>query len=527
MSGLAEGMSLYAGQAQAKTGCAVPLFADGKPAASLYNPLREAERALGRFADETFVVFAGLADGKRVELFLNAYPANECIVIEKNAATFQFLKSFPSANAVMQNKRVRLLPIEGGDGLKLKECLVEAYVPALFKGFLLDILPSWQAHCPKEASAIMEESESALCEISADFSVQAHFGKVWLINTVKNLYNEAKEGAARKSLAHPLFPKGGKKALVVAAGPSLDEDVPKIRENRESLAIFAVDTAFTALSKRGIAADVVLSIDGQIYSARHFAHQSKNSSCSSCKPVLIQDICGCPEVARKAKRLGCNVLFAAGAHPLANLMAAFFSMPRLETSAGTVTVAAVDAAKKLGFRELESSGADFAFAGGKPYCRGTYFEGEFLQSCSRAKPLETMYAALMFRSPVNKIGENGKFTYKTSLLDGYKKAVEHVVAKPSKEWKEELYATFPAREFLLFLEKELRNLSLQVASHSKETSCAEFTEKLSKDERAIFLSILPLASFLRKKNPFNARENIIKSAINLALNIIERYTCKI
>ena len=531
MKNAASEKPVYADIATAKTGAAVPLFADGKPANSLYNPEREAEKAAARFESETFAVFAGFADGRRAALFLAAAPENECIIIEKNSGAFSFLERLPDAASVMKNRRSRLFSLD--DCLKegkahcgdLKALILQCYIPALFRRFSLDILPSWQARFPEDAKKIKREAEAALSIVSADFSAQAQFGKLWHLNAIKNLYNGAKDANLPSSNLKD-FNLQGKKALVAAAGPSLDNAAAKIKEERASIALFAADTALPALAKRGIAADFVLSIDPQAVSARHFINGLPKGSSST---ALIQDICASPLVAEIAWRQGCPVLFAAGGHPLSAFLASFSPLPRLETGAGTVTASAIDAAKKMGFKAVAMAGADFAYTAGKPYCRGTYLEEAFYSESSRLKPAEGMYTALMFRTPVTREADaDGTITYKTELLERYKEAVA-ASPPPKSEWGGEIAASFPYKGFLFFYRDTLRSLGSKLLGsklYIKEENLndAPSLDALSESEKNALATLLPLASFFRRKSPDGKRKNILKSAFNLALNIAERYT---
>ena len=521
-------LSVYTASVRAKTGSLVPLFADGKPANSLYNPEREAEKTAARLGLETFAVFAGLADGRRVERFLAASSANECILLEKNRDSFSFLAQFPHVSAVMQSRRARLISLDDNSHdadrqqPSLRALILNSYTPALFRQFSLDILPSWQAHFPKDAEKIREEVEAALTIISADFSAQGLFGKIWHLNAVKNIYNCAKGVNLAASLKN--FNRQGKKALVVAAGPSLDKAAAKIKEDRDALALFAADTALPALAKRGIAADFALSIDPQAVSARHFANGLPKGSSGT---ALIMDICASPAAALRAWKRGCPVLFAAGGHPLSECMASFAPMPRLETSAGTVTASAIDAARRLGFKDVAAAGADFAYTDGKPYCRGTYLEEAYFAECTRLSPAEGMYTALMFRGAVTKEADRGGLiTYKTDLLARYKNAVA-ALQPPASEWGDEIKAAFPYKAFLFFYKDALRKLEANLHIMEENAGSPLFIDNLSKEEKNALFSILPIASYYRRKMPDAERKIILKAAINLALKTVDKYTTKL
>ena len=103
--------SIYQGYAASRTGGTVPLFRGGKPANSLYNPEKEAEKAAARFPAGTFAVFGGLADGRRIEYFLQQDRENTCIVIEKNHASLVSLSALPSVKRICSCARGTVLSL--------------------------------------------------------------------------------------------------------------------------------------------------------------------------------------------------------------------------------------------------------------------------------------------------------------------------------------------------------------------------------------------------------------------------------
>lgn len=501
--------SLYENIKESKTGKKVPVFADGKPANSLYDPEREAEKTELSLCGETFAVFAGLADGRRVKLFLEADPKNECIVIEKNAESVGFLAAIPEASYVIQNDRAKIICFQQG---ALANALLANYIPALFKNFTLDILQSWKNVCPNETALITKETEDALHTISQDFSTQATFGRIWFVNSIKNILrlNEI------TPYPPPPFAGDDKTAVVAAAGPSLESAVPGMRAGRRSLCLFSTDTALPVLTAGGLVPDFIVSIDPQYLSARHFSAAGRclRKSAGREPPTLIIDMCGNPGVVEKARRLGCRIVVAAGGHPFSAYVRGFYPLPEITTSAGTVTATAIDAARRLGFSRVEIAGGDFAYTRGKPYARGTYLENHFCAAADKRSPLETLYTHLMFRTQTKAHIENdGAVTYRTAMLDNYKHAVEQAETPP-KKWGGNPRVQFQPERFFAGFREALSNLS--------ETQPQTFAGNRS--EAAAFASVLPLAAFFRKKNPRDSREKILKMAIELALNMIEGYT---
>lgn len=75
---------------------------------------------------------------------------------------------------------------------------------------------------------------------------------------------------------------------------------------------------------------------------------------------------------------------------------------KIESGAGTVTIAAADWAKSCGFQKLKFFGADFSYNFGKPYTKGTYLEKQFFSKSNRLISAEEKHIALMFRTELEK-----------------------------------------------------------------------------------------------------------------------------
>jgi hypothetical protein len=70
----------------------------------------------------------------------------------------------------------------------------------------------------------------------------------------------------------------GRPALMVSAGPSLDNVLPYLRHLQNIFVLTCVDTAFPALFNNGIHPDFVFSLDPQYESAFHFAEYTNGST---------------------------------------------------------------------------------------------------------------------------------------------------------------------------------------------------------------------------------------------------------
>ena len=485
--------TLYTGTLAARNGQIVPIYADGSSAHSLYNPEREADNFMSSIKGGTFAFFAGIGGGYHIRAFLSRFPESVCMIAESGLESFITLLMLIDISDILSNPRVTVISDCTVDSVS--SLLQKTYLPALHGSFCLLPLRSWQTRNALQYGILEKTIHEALERISSDFSVQAHFGRLWLRNCILNL-----QLAASIQGNFPQFDIT-KTAVIAAAGPGLEKYFSKMKSDRERMIIFSTDTAWNSLADMGIIPDVLISIDAQSVSACHVMRPFASGM------TVILDLCGNPVIARRANECGAKVIFAAGGHPLARYAASFSPLPLLDTSSGTVTVAALDAARSLGFTKTEIPGADFAYTDGKPYARGTYLAHTFGKSACRLAPVELLYSALMFRTPVSRKSSGARITYTTGTLEQYASSLR--VYRSIHCWTASDFKLFPASDFL-----EMYRQALTKLAASGEIS------------GPVLYSILPFAAWYSAKRTEESGQKNMEIVINLALDLIAGYTSK-
>jgi len=490
----------YSGIVTAKNGSPVPAFQDGSSIHSLFNPEREARQLVETLKGPCFAFFAGLGGAYHIREFLSRYPASACIVAEAGLCAITSLLETIDLSDVLADSRVTV--IADCSENTVITTLLERYVPSIYGNFCLVPIRAWQVRNAQLYDDLARWVNSALKRISADYSVQAHFGKIWFRNCALNL-----ELASRAQGTMPVLDTG-KIAVIAAAGPGLEDALVRLKRERNDFVIFATDTAWNTLADSGIIPDIMVSIDAQAISASHAMRPFDPGM------TVILDICGNPVIARRAHECGAHVVFTAGSHPLARYAASFSPLPPLDTSSGTVTVAALDAAVSLGFTRFEIPGSDFAYVNGKPYARGTYLAHAFGGNSNRVLPAESLYATLMFRTPVKRMDSGGGITYSTDTLERYSVALGNF--RGQSRWSPGDFKLFPSKDFF----REYREGLQRALLHEGGKSGASVT-------------ILPLAAWCEKhrsRKPCMETEPALASAerfadvIKLALELIAGYT---
>lgn len=479
----------YTGSIEAKTGQLVPCFSGDTPANSRINPIIESERAISHIEKNNFLFFLGITGGFHIRAFLNRFPQGYCVAAERDLPALKSLLSVIPLWDILSCKRVTLLPDLNPTTIVSE--LTQRYLPALYGSFTSYSPRSWSQRFFGEEQKIAVSN--ALTHISRDYSVQAHFGRVWFSNFIKNL------SLMNQSFSYTDRVDSNKTALIVAAGPSIDQELIKIKENRSLYIIFSTDTALGALKGYGITPDYFITIDPQYYSSLH-AYSSLSP-----KTTVIVDCCANPTLISLAYRTGCQILFTVGGHPLGEYAASFSPLPYMDTSSGTVTVAAKHVAYSLGYEKIKVIGADFSYLGGKSYAKGTYLADLFDNQSNRINPAESAYTALIFRTPVERSAYNSGYSYTTDTLLSYK--AELAAWKPGNKWNNKEFSLFPTKKFATVLIKSLKTLSEQ------KEMCGP-----------LFLAMIPFFAWFQNRYSLSCEQKNQKKAIELALEMIAGYT---
>jgi hypothetical protein len=496
----------------ARSGAPVPvLLREGfeSPFHSMVDPVREAERLEIAQPAGGFIVALGLGAAYLLRRYLSSDSTTGLLAVEYSAPLLRAILEAIDLSELFADERFTLILDPSPE--ELRQAVLSLYVPPLagdlrslpLRGRVdLDPLPF-----SKAAGAL----KSVLGSISDDYSVQAFFGKLWFKNAVRNLF------AAERSSA-PLPPV--RRAAVSAAGPSLEAQIPALREAQEAGAfLIATDTSLPALMGRDLVPDAVVSIDCQHISYYHFLGGIPEGL------PLILDLASPSTLCR----LGDSVRFFSSGHPFcAYVSARWRPFPALDTSGGNVTHAALSLAEALGAESAILAGADFSYPDGKSYARGTYIYGYFDRSQSRLTPLEALFSGFLFRgSDMEREtgqGPEGRTysRYLTKPLMAYREHLERFAAKspmeilplegrgvsirtprglPKREGKlRRVFAAgsapCSASEFLVRYLKSLRALP------DPRDPAISYLGSLSSEERDLWTTLLPSASaFQREAGP--------------------------
>ena len=478
---------------KARSGEIIPAITSSEGAAlplhSTVDPRREGERLIATLSNEGCLVFLGLGGAFAAETALTLNSAKKIIIVEYDCDGIAELLSSKDYIKLFSDPRVFLLFDPAPE--ELESFIVNNYLPALDGGIRVFPLRV-RVDADKRFSFAADAVKDAIDKVSMDYSVQAYFGKRWFTNIIRNIFLAEKQTASIMPI---------RKALICAAGPSLEENFHEIKMqqtvHKKDLMVIAADTSLPALLHAGIEPDAVISIDCQHISYQHLFTKVPE------KTLLFLDLASPPSIASRSE----NRVFFSGRHPFSLYINRYWRpLPLLDTSGANVTHAALSLAENLGAREITLYGADFSYPMGKTYARGAYIYPFFEKIQSRLVPLEAHHSGFLYRDhSLKKIIKNpGIWYYETKSLVFYReKAAEKTKNIAESQYRERSFfssgkARLGAFDFL----REYFNSISELSSFNPVLQ----NEPLS--------TLLPLAAFFRRINPsYNSEElfNAVKS----------------
>jgi hypothetical protein len=219
------------------------------------------------------------------------------------------------------------------------------------------------------------------------------FGPRWVRNLTRNLPLLASlPGTSRLEGRFSGLP-----ALVLAAGPSLDEVLPRIGELRERALIVCVDTALRSLLGRGVEPDILVVVDPQYWNWRHL------EGLRAPRSILVSESAAWPAVFRFECRAAflCSSLF-----PLGRFLETSVGVKGELGAGGSVATSSWDLCRLLGSSPIYMGGLDLSFPAGGTHARASLFEQRALAAGGRLSPSSGLEAASLFSAPSRRAPAN-------------------------------------------------------------------------------------------------------------------------
>ena len=120
---------IYSGTIKSKNGDDIPLFANGKPMHSKYNPQNEAEVFASsiKSGGQAFIAIAGIGAAFHIESTMKKFPEAFILAIEADAESLEFCKQFPAVKKALSSGRFLSCTAE-----EAAKNISERYIPSLY-----------------------------------------------------------------------------------------------------------------------------------------------------------------------------------------------------------------------------------------------------------------------------------------------------------------------------------------------------------------------------------------------------------
>lgn len=328
----------------------------GRYLCSRRDPATEAERIIrARFKKEPdLAVFLHFGLGYELEAFRRLYPGIPILVLEPDVPLFLRALEIRDMGDLLGAEEFSLLldlpPAALGEVLNDRHHDEIEFFPILSVAALHPEYKKETDEWFKRFNSRREINRNTL----------RRFGRLWVRNLIQNL-NELTQASPAGELQGLLK---GCPALVLAAGPSLDDLIPHIAELRSRMAVIAVDTAANWCVQHALVPDFLVVVDPQYWNTRHLDGIKE--------PLrLVSESSTHPRVFRKLKG---RRFFSSSLFPLGNYLEKSLHIHGTLGAGGSVATTAWDFARFLGAGEIYCAGLDLGYPAFKTHYRGSLFE---------------------------------------------------------------------------------------------------------------------------------------------------------
>ncbi len=350
---------------------------------SRYNPEREAARALDDPAagfSAAGCIFAGLGLGYYCLEYAKRFPAALLAIIEPDVNVFLLCMKHKDLVPLFANGKAIFLI-----ALSPSECVAAIGELQEKAGFKLPLFspPALSKANSEWFAAFHEELRRRSEKREINLNTLKRFGSLWLKNIAKNRSEmKARQGIVRFKGVLQGFP-----ALLLAAGPTLDNVLPLLKALREKCVVIAADTALRACLREGVQPDFLVLVDPQYWNYRHVA----GLSCPG--TFLITESAAWPAVFRLECR---DIFLCSSLFPIGKFIEERTEKKGALGAGGSVATTAWDFARYIGAGHIYAAGLDLGYPKGKTHFRGALFEEEAHASSSRLNTAEQASVAALF-----------------------------------------------------------------------------------------------------------------------------------
>lgn len=325
---------------------------------SAYDPRRDGIRLAEQMAESPadVLVAVGFGLGEQFEAYCEQSPATLIIYEPSLARLKAALGRLPIASLLAAHRDLHLT----ADLDQLTAILGARYVP----GLCIRVFPhpAVLRLDPQGVTAAVERTKRVKDAADTRISTSVTQLMPWAWITAGNGRRIA--GSAPFGLLSGAF--AGKPAVVAAAGPSLDKQLPLLRAHRDRVVVIAIGQTLKALREAGIEPDLVHILESKDVSQQLTAAGDPRDLCLALTPDAHPALYDVPTRA--------TFTATTGASPMGTWIAKATGESRFTMGGGTVAQGAVGLAVLMGCSPILLIGQDLAFTDGRAYAKGSAYD---------------------------------------------------------------------------------------------------------------------------------------------------------
>ena len=335
------------------------LLKDDTPSDDLNNP-REAIRKTiantikNEMKSSDFIITFGIGLGYLLDEVYNSFPSR-IYIYEPDINLLHFVLSNVDISEHLASGRVFIF----NDLEELIAKLSSSYITN--DKVEIVYLQNYAIVKNKELLLLTQKVYESCKSKMVDVNTISKFSKLWLRNTIINLGNSKENETYLLSDLENKFI--GQTALIAAAGPSLNDNIKHIQENRDKFVIFAVNKTVKYLIQNNITPDFIVCLDAgnMIKTLGGLQGMLNKSNC-------IMDA----RADANLHSIGFNKIFYSFSNTdfIFNKLAKYNKNIHFYESGGTASTLALTAAIKMGFSKIITAGLDLAFKENTIYSSG-------------------------------------------------------------------------------------------------------------------------------------------------------------
>ncbi|TCS83315.1 motility associated factor glycosyltransferase family protein [Tepidibacillus fermentans] len=233
---------------------------------SLYDPKVEADNIVENLYEEgNLYIIIGLGLGYIAKSLLKRIKDSDYIfIIEPSNKIFTKCMELVDIHELIEHKQV-FLYIDRENKNEISYYLNQLVRQRLFNHFKLYISRNYDKLFPEKVLSILEKIKEAIKTHQINLNTTFLFSEEWQLNYLKNLKHSIKAIPFNKFKNFISLP-----AIIVSAGPSLMEEIDKLRLLKNKALIIASGSAVTTLEYYQIKPHIIVSIDGGVVNYEHF-----------------------------------------------------------------------------------------------------------------------------------------------------------------------------------------------------------------------------------------------------------------